>query len=170
MRLLVTAPDWLAGLLLLMLLLAAIQDGWRLKISDWLSGGIAILAFLALVLDGPVSGLWQNFLLFAAVLAVGTFMFGRGWMGGGDVKLLAASSLWFNLGDGWKLLVAIALAGGIEALLIIILRRLPWSDNARGKALLLRRRGPIPYGIAIALGVALMCWWLRFWNTPFYHF
>jgi prepilin peptidase CpaA len=170
MRLLVTAPEWLAVLLLLFLLLAAIQDGWRLKISDWLSGGIAILAFLALVLDGPVSGLWQNFLLFAAVLAVGTFMFGRGWMGGGDVKLLAASSLWFNLADGWKLLVAIALAGGLEALLIIILRRLPWSDSARGKALLLRRRGPIPYGIAIALGVALMCWWLRFWNTPFYHF
>ena len=170
MRLLLTAPDWLAGLLLLLLVIAAIQDGWRLRISDWISGGIAIGAFVALVLDGPVAGLWQNFLLFAAVLAIGTFMFGRGWMGGGDIKLLAASSLWFNLSDGWKLLVAIAIAGGIEALLIIILRRLPWSDGARGKVLLLRRRGPIPYGIAIALGVALMGWWLRIWNSPFIHF
>ena len=161
MRLLVTAPDWLAVLLLILLLLAAIQDGWRLTISDWISGAIALGAFGALVLDGPVSGLWQNFLLFAAVLAVGTFMFGRGWMGGGDIKLLAASALWFNLGDGWRLLVAIALVGGIEALLIIVMRRLPWSDAARNKALLLRRGGPIPYGIAIALGVALMGWWLR---------
>ena len=161
MRLLVTSPDWLAVLLLILLLLAAIQDGWRLTISDWISGAIALGAFGALVLDGPVSGLWQNLLLFAAVLAVGTFMFGRGWMGGGDIKLLAAAALWFNLGDGWQLLVAIALVGGIEALLIIVMRRLPWSDAARNKALLLRRGGPIPYGIAIALGVALMGWWLR---------
>jgi prepilin peptidase CpaA len=161
MRLLVAAPDWLAALLLLLLLIAAIEDGWRLKISNWISGLIVIGAFAALVLDGPVSGLWQNFLLFAVVLAVGTFMFGRGWMGGGDIKLLAASSLWFNLSDGWKLLVAIAIAGGIEALVIIILRRMPWPDAARRKALLLRRGGPIPYGIAIALGVALMGWWHR---------
>jgi len=132
-RLLVTAPDWVAALLLLLLVLAALQDGWRLRISDWISGLVAILAFVALVLDGPVSGLWQNFLLFAGVLAVGTFMFGRGWMGGGDIKLLV----------------------------IMIVRRLPWSDAARSKVLLLSRRGLIPYGIAIALGVALMGWWLR---------
>ena len=161
MRLLVTAPDWVAALLLLLLVLAALQDGWRLRISDWISGLVAILAFVALVLDGPVSGLWQNFLLFAGVLAVGTFMFGRGWMGGGDIKLLAASSLWFNLSDGWRLLSAIAIAGGVEALVIMIIRRLPWSDAARSKVLLLSRRGLIPYGIAIALGVALMGWWLR---------
>ena len=170
MKLLALAPDWLAFILLLLLLVAAAQDAWRLRISDWVSGAIAIGAFVALALDGPVAGLWQNFLLFAAVLAVGTFMFGRGWMGGGDIKLLAASALWFDLSNGWKLLVAIAIAGGIEALLIIILRRLPWSDKARNKALLLQRRGPIPYGIAIALGVALMGWWLRIWNTPFYQF
>jgi len=170
MKLLVTAPEWLAGLLLLLLIMAAVQDGWRLRISDWISGLIAIGAFAALVLDGPVSGLWQNFVLFVAVLAVGTFMFGRGWMGGGDIKLLAASSLWFNLADGWKALVAIAIAGGIETLLIMIIRRMPWSEASRAKVLLLRRRGPIPYGIAIALGVALMGWWLRIWNTPFIHF
>ena len=170
MRLLVAAPDWLAATLLFLLVVAAIQDGWRLKIGDWTSGLIAIGAFVALAMDGPVSGLWQNFLLFAAVLAIGTFMFGRGWMGGGDIKLLAASSLWFNLSDGWKMLVAIAIAGGIETLIIMFVRRLPWPDKARVQALLLQRNGPIPYGIAIALGVALMGWWLRVWNSPFIHF
>lgn len=168
--LLASAPDWLVIILLSLLLLAALQDGWKLQISDWLSGAIAIGALFAVVLEGPVLSLWQNFLLFAAVLAVGTFAFGRGWMGGGDIKLLAAASLWFNLSDGWKLLVAIAIAGGIEAILILIARRLPWSQGIRDRALLLRRGGPIPYGIAIALGVALMGWWLRIWNTPFIHF
>jgi prepilin peptidase CpaA len=160
-KLIVSAPDWLAILLLVLLLAAAIQDGWRLRISDWISGGIAVGAFIALLLDGPVAGLWQNLALFAATLAIGTFMFGRGWMGGGDIKLMAASALWFDLSNGWKLLVAVAIAGGAETLLIMILRRLPWPDKVRRKALLLRRGGPIPYGIAIALGVALMGWWLR---------
>lgn len=161
MRLLATAPDWLAATLLLLLIVAAVQDAWQLRISDWISGLIAIGAFVALAIDGPVSGLWQNLLLFAAVLAIGTFMFGRGWMGGGDIKLLAASALWFDLSDGWKLLVAIAMAGGIETLAIMILRRFPWSDTTRNRVLLLRRQGPIPYGIAIAVGVALIGWWLR---------
>ncbi len=161
MNLLASAPGWLATILYLLMLAAALQDGWRLQISDWLSAGVAIAAFVALALAGPIVGLWQNFALFAAVLAVGTFAFGRGWMGGGDIKLLAASALWFDLPNGWRLLVAIAIAGGLEALILMILRRLKWRDSIRQKVLLLRRGGPIPYGIAIALGVALMGWWLR---------
>lgn len=161
MTLLASAPYWLAIWLLILLLLAAVEDGWRLEISDWISGAIAVSAFLAVAIDGPVADLWENVLLFVAVLAIGTFMFGRGWMGGGDIKLLAASALWFDLSSGWKLLVAIAIAGGIEALAIILLRRMPWPDRLRDRFLLLKRREGIPYGIAIALGVALMGWWLR---------
>ena len=161
MNLLASAPGWLAAILPFLLLIAAMQDGWRMRISNMVSAGIAAGAFVALALDGPVIGLWQNLVLFAAVLAVGTFMFGRGWMGGGDVKLLAASALWFDLSSGWRLLVAIAIAGGIEALIVIGLRRLPWRDSLRRRVLLLRRGDGIPYGIAIAFGVALMAWWLR---------
>lgn len=161
MNLIATAPDWLIAVLLLLLLLAAIEDGWRLRISDWTSGAVALCAFLAIAIAGPIVGLWQNFLLFALVLVIGTAMFARGWMGGGDIKLLAASVLWFDLSSGWRLLVAIALAGGIVALLVIALRRLPWSDGIRSRALLLKRREGIAYGIAIALGVALMAYWLR---------
>ena len=161
MNLLASAPGWLAIVLFVLLAAAAVQDGIQLRISDWLSGAVAVGAFAALMLAGPTAGLWQNFALFVAVLAVGTFLFGRGLMGGGDVKLLAASALWFDLSAGWKLLVAIALAGGVEALLVIILRRLPWPASQRQRVLLLRPREGIPYGIAIALGVALMGWWLR---------
>ena len=161
MTLLGLAPDWLAALLLLLLLLAAAEDGWRMEISNWTSAAIAIGAFVAVALDGPVTGIWQNILLFAGVLAIGTILFDRGWMGGGDIKLLAACSLWFDLSSGWKLLVAIAIAGGIETLAVMGLRRLPWPDAMRQRVLLLRRGEGIPYGIAIALGVALMAYWLR---------
>ena len=161
MNLLATAPDWLAAILVILLLLGAMEDGWRLQISNLTSGAIAIGAFVAIAVNGPIAGLWQNVLLFVAVLMAGTFMFGRGWMGGGDVKLLAGCALWFDLSSGWKALVAIALAGGIEALVVILLRKIPWSEAVRQRVLLLKPREGIPYGIAIALGVAVMAVWLR---------
>lgn len=161
MILLASAPAWLAALLLLLMLLAALEDAWRMEISNWTSAAVAIGAFVAVYLNGPVIGFWENLLLFVGVLVIGTFLFARGAMGGGDIKLMAAAALWFDLASGWKLLVAIAIAGGIETLLILGLRKLPWPDGVRRKGLLLQRRGGIPYGIAIALGVALMAYWLR---------
>jgi len=161
MNLMASAPGWLAALLLILVLLAAIQDGWLMRISNLISGAVALGAFGALLLDGPVVGFWQNLLLFAVVLVAGTMMFARSWMGGGDIKLLAASALWFDLSSGWKVLVAIAIAGGLEALIVIGLRRLPWPENLRQRVLLLRQREGIPYGIAIALGVAMTAWWSR---------
>ena len=161
MNLLATAPDWLAASLLFLLFLAAAEDGWRMQISNLTSGAIAIGAFVAVALDGPIVGLWQNVVLFVAMLVVGTFAFGRSWMGGGDVKLLAGCALWFDLSSGWKALVAIAIVGGIEAIAVILLRKLPWPESWRQRVLLLKRREGIPYGIAIALGVAMMAVWLR---------
>jgi len=161
MNLLASAPDWLTAVLLVLVLLAAIEDGWRMKISNLTSGAIALGAFAALLVDGPMGGFWQNLVLFAAVLVFGTMMFARSWMGGGDIKLLAASALWFDLTSGWKLMVAIAIAGGLETLVIMAMRRLPWPEAMRQRTLLLRRRGDIPYGIAIAFGVGLMAWWSR---------
>lgn len=161
MNLLATAPDWLAATLLILLLIAAAEDGWRLQISNLTSGAIAIGAFVAVALDGPIVGLWQNVALFIAMLVVGTFMFGRGWMGGGDIKLLAGCALWFDLSSGLKALVAIALVGGVEAIAVILLRKLPWPESWRQRVLLLKPREGIPYGVAIALGVAAMAVWLR---------
>jgi prepilin peptidase CpaA len=156
MILLASAPTWLAAIFFLLLLLSALEDLWRLEIADWFSGGVAVGAFLALAMDGVAAGIWQNLLLFAGVLGLGTLMFVRGWMGGGDIKLLAASALWFNLDYGWKMLVAVAIAGGLEALAVMLLRLLPWPRSMRPKLAVLRRGEQLPYGVAIAIGVTFI--------------
>lgn len=161
MNLLNSAPPWLAGLLYFLLVLAALQDGWRMRISNWVSGAIAVGAFVAVALDGPIVGLWQNLVLFVGVLALGTVFFTRNWMGGGDVKLFAAGALWCNFSAGWKALMAIALAGGLETILILAARKFDWSERTLERVEFLRRRGGIPYGIAIAAGLILVTWWLR---------
>jgi prepilin peptidase CpaA len=160
-NLLASAPAWLAAILYVLLVIAALEDGWRMRIGNLTSGAIAIGAFVAIALDGPIVGLWQNLLLFVGVLAFGTFFFSRSWMGGGDVKLLAAGALWCDFSTGWKMLVAVALAGGVETVLILLSRGLPWSDRTLERVEFLRRRGGIPYGIAIAAGLILITWWSR---------
>ena len=161
MNLLASAPAWLAAILYVLLLIAALEDGWRMRIGNLTSGAIAIGAFVAIALDGPIVGLWQNLLLFVGVLAIGTVFFSRSWMGGGDVKLLAAGGLWCDFSTGWKMLVAVALAGGLETVLILLSRGFPWSDRTLERVEFLRRRGGIPYGIAIAAGLILVTWWVR---------
>jgi prepilin peptidase CpaA len=154
MNLLASAPGWLAAVMFSFLLLASLEDLWRLRIEDWLSAGVALGAFLSLAMDGPAAGLWQNLLLFALVLGIGTLLFVRGWMGGGDVKLLAACALWFDLDSGWKMLVSVAIAGGLESLIVMTLRLLPWSETLRQRIAWLRKDEALPYGVAIAAGMA----------------
>ncbi len=148
------APAWLVVVLLVLLALAAAEDGWRLRISNILVAGVAVSGIAAIVLAGIGWSAWQPVALAILLLAIGTPMFGAGWLGGGDVKLLAASGLWFTFAGGWRMLVMVAIAGGLLTLLILLARRLPWSDRIRDGAVILQRRGGIPYGIAIAIGVA----------------
>jgi len=92
----------------------------------------------------------------AFVLAITFAMFARGWMGGGDAKLAAATALWI----GWSpLLLNYALItsvfGGMLALALLRLRRYPIPAFAQGWTWLTRLHDTgtgVPYGIALALG------------------
>ena len=144
MNLIVFAPQWLAAVVVAALLAAAIEDVARLRISNItvlvvLAGAIAAMAF-----GGFHGQLWQNALVFPAVLLLGTFAFARNWLGGGDVKLLAATSLWVGFDAAPWLLAGVFLAGGVVAILYIIVRK------ARGKKR--NEANRIPYGVAIAAG------------------
>lgn len=150
------APAWLAGLLFLLLGIAAAEDGWRLRVSNLIVAAVAATGIAAIVFAHIGWDAWQPLLLAVLILGVGTPMFGAGWLGGGDVKLLAASGLWFSLSGGWRMLVAVAIAGGVLALLVLAIRLLPWSEPAKNHVIVLRPRGGIPYGIAIAMGVTAL--------------
>ena len=155
MNLAVEAPQWLALLLTVLLLAAAAEDSVRLRISNVTVLLVMVTAVIAAVVVGPELAVWQNVAVFAALLAVGTPMFAAGKLGGGDVKLLAAVGLWFDLKGALWMLLDVVLAGGILAILIIALRSLGWSEKMRRRAVILRPGGGIPYGVAIAAGALI---------------
>ncbi len=155
MNLPLLAPYWAYAMLIGLLVLAAMQDAVMLKISNYLVGAVLLLGLVAAVLAGPQLALWENGLVFVLALVIGTFLFGRGVLGGGDVKLFAATILWFDLGGALRFLLMTAVAGGLLAVLIIFLRVLPWPAAIRSRVRVLQAKAGIPYGIAIAAGAVI---------------
>jgi prepilin peptidase CpaA len=98
-------------------------------------------------------------ILFLLLLVV----YQRGWMGGGDVKLLVALAIGLPLTGVIQLLTVTALAGGVLALVHVIMRLLPNPKLAPAGSSLVRRvyaverwrhlrHAPLPHGVAIAFG------------------
>ena len=93
-----------------------------------------------------------------AILAVGALFFMRGWMGGGDAKLLATVALWAgpSLFSHFALVTAVA-GAGLAALMLSPLRRFMPAPSADALSLTSaggKRYQPMPYGVAIAVGGA----------------
>jgi len=146
------APQWLALIVAVLLLAAAAEDAVRLRISNLIVALVLVGAIVAAMLAGPELALWKNLVVFLALLGIGTPIFAAGKLGGGDVKLLAAVGLWFDFAGALWMVLAVVLAGGLLALVILILRSFAWSEEIRRRVILLRPRGGIPYGVAIAAG------------------
>ena len=152
MNLAAEAPQWLALIVAVLLLAAAAEDAVRLRISNLIVALVLVGAIVAAMLAGPELALWKNLVVFLALLGIGTPIFAAGKLGGGDVKLLAAVGLWFDFAGALWMVLAVVLAGGLLALVILILRSFAWSEEIRRRVILLRPRGGIPYGVAIAAG------------------
>jgi prepilin peptidase CpaA len=134
---------------------AAVGDAMTYRIPNILpalvSGGFAATAWFE-----PASFLVGGVLTGFAVFAVGALLFARRLLGGGDVKLLAATSLWCGPGQ----LTPFALVTAVTAIVLAILMmsplgrlmppppaRLAGPSGAGGAT-----RQPMPFGVAVAAG------------------
>ncbi|HEY8595051.1 MAG TPA: prepilin peptidase [Devosiaceae bacterium] len=138
----------------LLMALAASSDLLTMRISNrlvlTLVGGFVLMAIL-------VNMSAQEFAMHVAaavvVLIVAFSFFAMRWIGGGDAKLAAATTLWLGFGVTLPYLVYAALLGGALTLLILAVRRWPlhgalarieWIDRLHN------HKSGVPYGIALA--------------------
>jgi len=150
-NLIIGSPWWLVALLALALAAAAVEDALRLRISNLTCAAVFAGAVAAMAVHGFSSDLWQNALVCLAILAVGTMAFAAGWLGGGDIKLLAAIGLWIDLRAATGLITAVFIAGGLVALVYLVVRQVVPSRRAIDS-----RHSRIPYGLAIVAGAAFV--------------
>jgi prepilin peptidase CpaA len=94
-----------------------------------------------------------------AVLAVTFTFFARGWIGGGDAKLAAATALWLGFDQLLNYLIFASLFGGILTLAIMRFRLMPLPSaiaEQEWAKRLHRMDAGVPYGIALALAALVI--------------
>jgi prepilin peptidase CpaA len=149
----------LAGMAVTALGLACWQDLATRLIANALCALILACGLGLRLLQGDLlPSLLASLLVFVAALS----LWWPGWLGGGDVKLLAAVAALPSPAAVPGLLLAVALAGGLLAALYLLLHRRPAAATPRPARLLprvlraearrIRRGGPLPYGLAIGAG------------------
>jgi prepilin peptidase CpaA len=84
------------------------------------------------------------------VLAIGAILFALKWLGGGDVKLAAATTLWAGpaLFDIWVVVTSICATLIGVVIMILRLRQVPVGQKLDD----LGFRQPMPFGVAISAG------------------
>jgi prepilin peptidase CpaA len=158
----------LSAWLVLLLAVAAWRDIATRSIPDTASLLLALFGLTSNLILEP-SRVVFSLMAAVALFAVLLFLFARSALGGGDVKLMTALALGMSAPEIWNFVVATAMVGGVLGLLYLLLSWLLPAHLARPaqaagvlprlfhvEAWRIRRRGPLPYGIAIAVGGAMI--------------
>ena len=137
----------LLGALALLLVSAGIEDVRKREIANWKNAAIALTAPLWWWSCGYA--LWPDVAIQLALAAVvfGVFViaFALGQMGGGDVKLIGALALWLPFEPLARMLIVMALAGGVLTLLLLAER---WWQRSKTVV-------EVPYGVAIVIAALI---------------
>lgn len=133
---------------------AASSDLLTMRISNRLVLLLLGCFFLIALLVGlPLDLVGMHLAAAAVVLALSFAFFALGWIGGGDAKLVAATTLWFGFGGMLQYLLYASLLGGALTLSLLAVRRWPlplqlkqvgWIDRLHDA------KTGVPYGIALA--------------------
>ena len=137
------------------MLTAAYRDALTMTIPNWVS----VMILLSFFLVTPF--VWQGWPTFGEHVLVGTsvFLFGFaifafGWLGGGDAKLMAATSFWWQWPDLLHYVVYTTMAGGALAIFILWGRKFVPAQVLSQDWLyrLIKDETRMPYGLALAFG------------------
>ncbi|HEV2530980.1 prepilin peptidase [Phenylobacterium sp.] len=139
----------------LLLALAAASDIARYRIPNPLCVALAVGALILAFPHDLSEGLSRG----ASLLLIGGAALGLylgGLLGGGDAKLLMAAALWMPVQSLPAFLTALAVAGGVQAGVVLAARAAAGPD-------LPRRGARMPYGVSIA--AAGFVWALLQWSA-----
>jgi prepilin peptidase CpaA len=139
---------------------AASSDLLTMKIANWLVLVLTVGYFaLAMLAQMSWTEIGMSCAAAAIVFAVAFAFFAFGWIGGGDAKLVSATTLWIGFGLMLPYLIYAALLGGGLTLMILAIRRYPLPAVLQRQRWLDRLHDPkvgVPYGITLAIAALLV--------------
>lgn len=170
--------NWHVWLVTLTLVVAAVIDGWKLKVPNWITYPMVISGW---IYSGVAFG-WEGlgWSLLGTVIGLALLMpaYAIGGMGAGDVKLLAGVGAWMWGTTTFYAFCATAVAGGVLAVGMVVSHK-AWAKHRDQFFAILTEimiiRDPdklseiaadrkssmmlLPYGIPIAIGTILYFAW-----------
>ncbi|HEV3338744.1 MAG TPA: prepilin peptidase [Pirellulales bacterium] len=165
---------WPVWFVTVTLVVAAVIDGWKLKVPNWLTFPLILSGWIYCGAAFGWAGLGYSMLGTAAGLAMLLPLYAIGGMGAGDVKLLAGVGAWVGTTVTLYSFCLSAVIGGVIALAMVAWRR-AWEKHQSQFWMILAEivtiRKPdqlaaiaagrkssmllLPYGIPIAIGTIL---------------
>ncbi|HUB65112.1 MAG TPA: prepilin peptidase [Methylocella sp.] len=137
-----------------LMVFAGLSDLLTMTIPNRVSIAIALLfVAMAFACGLPTAVILRHLACGALMLVLTFFMFARGWIGGGDAKLAAATAIWLGFDHIGDYAVSASVLGCLLTLIIIGLRKWPSPSlgmTSRWAMCLLDPGSGIPYGVALA--------------------
>lgn len=142
------------------MIFAGVRDLTTMTIPNWLTLALTAAFFVFAPLTAmPLAEIGLHVAVGFGVLLVGMAFFAKGWIGGGDAKLMAATALWVGWTQALPYFVIASMLGGALTLLILGFRNLPLPAVLVRQQWLSRlhdRGEGIPYGLALAVAALLI--------------
>jgi prepilin peptidase CpaA len=140
----------------LLLIYAAWHDVSTMTIPNWVSIVLGLAFIPAAFAAGlSVEQIGLHLVFGAGVLILCAALFYLNVFGGGDAKVIAAASLWTGLAASAPFVMGMAIAGGVLAGVLIVLRRMKVQSDKPWLARLMSPEEGAPYAVAIAVGALL---------------
>ena len=143
-----------------MMAFAASSDLLTMTISNRVS--LALIAgflLMAVMIGMPPEQVMWHVGTAAGVLTITFIFFARGWIGGGDAKLAAATALWLGPEQLLNYFLYASILGGVLTLFMIRFRLIPLPSFLVGREWaerLHRLDAGVPYGIALAASALMV--------------
>ena len=172
------AETWHVWLVTVVLVVAAVIDGWKLKVPNWITFPLVISGWIFSTAYFGWAGLGWSLLGTAIGLGLLLPAYAVGGMGAGDVKLLAGVGAWTWGTNTFLAFCISAVFGGLIAVGMVIYRRKWQHHKSQFWAILTEimvvrdpnklseiaaerksRMMLLPYGIPIALGTIVYFAW-----------
>ncbi len=162
---------WPVWLVTITLVVAAVIDGWQLKVPNWLTFPLVLSGIIYNTIAFGWAGLGASVLGTVVGLALLMPAYAIGGMGAGDVKLLAGVGAWVGVQTTFYSFCVSAVIGGLIAVAMVVIGR-SWRKHKTqfltilGEMLTIgnptelasiaaQRKSSmllLPYGIPIAIG------------------
>ena len=148
------------GIFCVAMIFAGLRDLTTMTIPNWLTLMLAVIFFAAAAMTSmPLSEIGLHTVVGFVTLLIGMILFARGWIGGGDAKLMAAVALWLGWAQALPYFVVASIFGGALTLAILGYRNLPLPAFVMRHDWAMRlhdRTEGVPYGLALAAAALLI--------------